>query len=249
MSDNGGHYHNTDLMMIMGYWSEWSELILNTGNGNNTLLGNSNWFEWQWPTTGEFVEYIKAQDVPSMGKWKIFTVAELDKLFPNEINYTTFEENDYTFEANEFPLNLVGNINKSDRYTAEDMHNELIQCAKDGEIKMEESLLFDELPQDDINKDQLDIGYSSKTSKKILFKDINFSNPVQNINLENNIVNLFNNNNLSENLADMFFELENNTYSKNFEVDSNTNILDEFENTSQDYHELSDDISVSADYF
>ncbi|KAF0552796.1 hypothetical protein F8M41_021038 [Gigaspora margarita] len=44
------------------------------------------------------------------------------------------------------------------------------------------SLLFDKLPQDDyfdINEDQLDIGYSSKTSKKISFKDINFSNPVQ----------------------------------------------------------------------
>src|SRR5260363_348875 len=114
------------------------------------------------------------------------------------------------------------------------------------------SLLFDELPQDDhfdTNEDQLDIGYSFKTSKKILFKDINFSNPVQNINLESNITNLSNDDNLSENLADMSFELEDDTYSKNLEVDPNTNILDEFENTSQGYRELSDDISVSADYF
>ncbi|KAF0525182.1 zn-finger domain-containing protein [Gigaspora margarita] len=114
------------------------------------------------------------------------------------------------------------------------------------------SSLFDELLQDDlydINENQLDIGYSSKTSKKILFKDINFSNPVQNINLESNIANLSNDDNLSKNLADMFFELENNTYSKNLEVNPNTNILDEFENTSQGYHKLSDDISVSADYF
>ncbi|KAF0546610.1 zn-finger domain-containing protein [Gigaspora margarita] len=101
----------------------------------------------------------------------------------------------------------------------------------------------------DINEDQLDIGYSSKTSKKILFKDINFSNPVQNINLESNIANLSNNNDLSENLADISFELENNTYSKNLEVDSNTNILDKFKNTSQGFHELSNNISVSADYF
>ncbi|KAF0358364.1 hypothetical protein F8M41_014446 [Gigaspora margarita] len=60
------------------------------------------------------------------------------------------------------------------------------------------SSLFDKLPQNDlfdINKDQLDIEYSSKTSKKLLFKDINFSNPVQNINLESNIANLSNNNN------------------------------------------------------
>ncbi|KAF0539801.1 hypothetical protein F8M41_006745 [Gigaspora margarita] len=98
------------------------------------------------------------------------------------------------------------------------------------------SLLFDELSQDnlfDINENQLDIGFSSKASRKILFKDINFSNPVQNINLKSNIANLLNDNNLSENLANMYFELEDNTYLKNFEVDSNTNILDEFENTSQ----------------
>ncbi|KAF0554713.1 hypothetical protein F8M41_018855 [Gigaspora margarita] len=101
----------------------------------------------------------------------------------------------------------------------------------------------------DINEDQLDIGYSSKTSKKILFKDINFSNPVQNINLESNIANLSNDDDLSENLADMSFELEDNTYSKNLEVDPNTNVLDEFENISKGYRELSDDISVSADYF
>ncbi|KAF0552311.1 zn-finger domain-containing protein [Gigaspora margarita] len=114
------------------------------------------------------------------------------------------------------------------------------------------SSLSDEISQDDlfnINKDQLDIGYSSKISKKISFKDINFSNLVQNINLESNIANLSNDDNLSENLADMSFELENSTYSKNLEVDSNTNILDKFENTSQGYCELSDDISVSTDYF
>ncbi|KAF0443113.1 zn-finger domain-containing protein [Gigaspora margarita] len=114
------------------------------------------------------------------------------------------------------------------------------------------SSLFDKLPQDDlfnINKDQLDIGYSSKTSKKLLFKDINFSNPVQNINLESNIANLSNDDNLSENLADMSFKLEDNTYSKNLEVNPNTNILDKFENTSQGFRELSDDISVNADYF
>src|SRR5260364_142555 len=93
------------------------------------------------------------------------------------------------------------------------------------------SSLFDELPQDnhfDINEYQLDIGYSSKTSKKISFKNINFSNPMQNINLESNIANLSNDNDLSENLADMSLELENNTYSKNLEVDPNTNVLDKF---------------------
>ncbi|KAF0419880.1 zn-finger domain-containing protein [Gigaspora margarita] len=47
----------------------------------------------------------------------------------------------------------------------------------------------------------------------------------------------------------MFFELEDNIYSKNLEVDPNTNIFDKFENTSQRYRKLSDDMSVSANYF
>ncbi|KAF0458251.1 hypothetical protein F8M41_001051 [Gigaspora margarita] len=114
------------------------------------------------------------------------------------------------------------------------------------------SSLFDELLQDNhfvINEDQLDIGYSSKTSKKVLFKDINFNNLVQNINLESNIANLSNDDNLFENLADISLELEDNTYSKNLEINPNTNIFDEFENTLQRYRKLSNDMSVSANYF
>ncbi|KAF0555064.1 zn-finger domain-containing protein [Gigaspora margarita] len=83
----------------------------------------------------------------------------------------------------------------------------------------------------------------------VIAKNINFSNLVQNNNLKSNIENLSNDDNLSENLADISFELEDNTYSKNLEVGPNTNILDEFENTSQGFRELSDDISVSTDYF
>ena len=33
---------------------------------------------------------------------------------------------------------LAGNVNKSDRYTAQDMYNELVQCAQESEIKMKE---------------------------------------------------------------------------------------------------------------
>ena len=33
---------------------------------------------------------------------------------------------------------LAGNVNKSDRYTAQDMYDELVQYAQEGEIKMEE---------------------------------------------------------------------------------------------------------------
>jgi hypothetical protein len=115
-------------------------------------------------------------------------------------------------------------------------------------VSFRKSSHFDELSQDDlfdINEDKLDIRSSSK---KISFKNINFSDPVHNIKTIMVPSNLSNDDNLSENLADMSFELEDNTYS-NFEVDPNADILDEFENTSQGYHELSDDSSVNAGYF
>ncbi|RIB24259.1 hypothetical protein C2G38_2169005 [Gigaspora rosea] len=41
---------------------------------------------WQWPTTGEFSRCIKAQDIPDIGEWKIFTIAELDKCRKKDIH-------------------------------------------------------------------------------------------------------------------------------------------------------------------
>ena len=33
---------------------------------------------------------------------------------------------------------MAGNVSKSDRYTAQDMHQELVKCAKEGEIESDE---------------------------------------------------------------------------------------------------------------
>ncbi|CAG8581026.1 9213_t:CDS:1 [Scutellospora calospora] len=60
--------------------------IQDRGSGNNTLPGNSNWFKWQWPITGEFSRCIKARDIPGIGEWKIFTIAKLDKFRKKDIN-------------------------------------------------------------------------------------------------------------------------------------------------------------------
>ena len=29
ISDNGGHYHNTELMIILSYWKEWYDICIN----------------------------------------------------------------------------------------------------------------------------------------------------------------------------------------------------------------------------
>ncbi|CAG8771727.1 1221_t:CDS:2, partial [Rhizophagus irregularis] len=43
------------------------------GNESNTLPGNSNWFEWQWPTSGDFEGCILARSIPNLGPWTTFT--------------------------------------------------------------------------------------------------------------------------------------------------------------------------------
>ncbi|RGB32773.1 hypothetical protein C1646_207202 [Rhizophagus diaphanus] len=89
LSDNGPHYHNADLMLILGHWNEWYNItvkkwvFLETGEAKtsidshhaqishainryvrlgfdineesgrkkkNSIPGNSNWYEWSWPT-------------------------------------------------------------------------------------------------------------------------------------------------------------------------------------------------------
>ncbi|CAG8522212.1 6441_t:CDS:2, partial [Racocetra persica] len=179
--------------------------IRDRGSGNNTLPGNSNWFEWQWPTTGEFSGCIKARDIPSIGLipsrlTRESLVKELEKrnfrfnnkenkdqlinllenqlvedtkqakIAHNQTNSISNKENCHIFKVDKFSLNsgwalkanqkfgrkgtgkrispeirallegyfLAGNINKSDRYTAQDMHDELVQHAQEGEIKVEE---------------------------------------------------------------------------------------------------------------
>ncbi|GES72774.1 hypothetical protein GLOIN_2v1767687 [Rhizophagus clarus] len=112
MSDNGGHYHNADLMMIMAFWPKWYNVkvkkwvFLEAGEaktaidshhaqithainryvrGSNTLPGNSNWFEWQWPTSGDYAGCILARSIPNFGPWTTFTPTQLEKLQKREI--------------------------------------------------------------------------------------------------------------------------------------------------------------------
>ncbi|RGB30917.1 hypothetical protein C1646_764737 [Rhizophagus diaphanus] len=54
-------------------------------SGSNTLTGNSNWFEWQWPTSGDFERCILARSIPNLGPWTTFTSTQLEKLQKREI--------------------------------------------------------------------------------------------------------------------------------------------------------------------
>ncbi|RIB01759.1 hypothetical protein C2G38_2255995 [Gigaspora rosea] len=54
-----------------------------------TMVGNSNWFEWQWPINGDLEGCILARSIPNIGDWTIFTQTQLEKLQKYEIKKPT----------------------------------------------------------------------------------------------------------------------------------------------------------------
>src|SRR5207245_2998098 len=45
----------------------------------NTLPGNSNLFEWTWPGEGPMEGYILGREIPNIGEWMNFSLANLQK--------------------------------------------------------------------------------------------------------------------------------------------------------------------------
>jgi hypothetical protein len=90
------------------------------------------------------------------------------------------------------------------------------------------------------------------SSKKILIKDIHFNDSLQSYDNFSNNSNTEENfactSKLSDGLANMSFEFEDNTNSLfNFDNDLNDSILNEFENTLQEYQELSEEIFTNIE--
>ncbi|RHZ86975.1 hypothetical protein Glove_41g97 [Diversispora epigaea] len=183
MSDNGGHYHNADLMMIMSFWPEWYNIEVkkwifleageaktsidshhaqishainryvrlgfdiqtgqdienaikgirgtsvahlqpnrDRGTGNNILPGNSNWFEWQWQTTGDLDGCILARAVPNIGDWIIFTPAQLKKLQNREIETPKPLSSNHTIPSTSWEV-PIPNSERFDIQTGQDIEN------------------------------------------------------------------------------------------------------------------------------
>ncbi|CAG8668389.1 10476_t:CDS:2, partial [Dentiscutata erythropus] len=100
--------------------------IWDRGSGNNTLPENSNWFKWQWPTTSKFSGCIKVRDIPGIGKWKIFTIAELDKFCKKDIHKPTPQVSTHTTPSSKWEM-LMPNSSRliPSRLTRESLVKEL----------------------------------------------------------------------------------------------------------------------------
>ncbi|RIB00827.1 hypothetical protein C2G38_2232810, partial [Gigaspora rosea] len=235
ISDNGPHYHNADLMLIMGRWKEWYNILLENGlfmklqnlsiknlindllyityntswrfniaQGSdielaiegirgtsvahlepecskgkkqvNTLLGNSNWFSWEWPWDDNNTGYVRARAIPNIEihpdhltvdqlktqltnrgvsynneSTKQDLISLLNNKLSQELELQKTELSAEALNSNEERGGgkriskhvitylegyfLAGNINKSDRYTAEEMHTELLELVKTGNLE------------------------------------------------------------------------------------------------------------------
>ncbi|RHZ81201.1 hypothetical protein Glove_123g95 [Diversispora epigaea] len=107
ISDNGDHYHNSELMTIIKVCG-W--IFFKPGEAKTTVdfhhaviahaikryirvdhsltngediekalhnLSISKWFEWTWPITGEFAGYVHARSLPYIGNWINFSPAQI----------------------------------------------------------------------------------------------------------------------------------------------------------------------------
>ncbi|RHZ72722.1 hypothetical protein Glove_240g36 [Diversispora epigaea] len=102
ISDNGPHYHNTEMMLIGK-----NSMILNLSvypikryvrigfeikEGNyiekaikiKSLVGISNLNEWKWPIESPFAGYIQARPLPKIGNYINYSPAQIEKLPKSE---------------------------------------------------------------------------------------------------------------------------------------------------------------------
>ena len=49
------------------------------------MKGISKWFEWQWPTEGQFAGYIQAKSLPNIGEWNNFSPQQIRNLSNTDI--------------------------------------------------------------------------------------------------------------------------------------------------------------------
>jgi len=49
-----------------------------------TLDGITNWFQFIWPSEGEYAGHICARALPGFGQWNIFSVSDVKKAIKNQ---------------------------------------------------------------------------------------------------------------------------------------------------------------------
>ncbi|RIB16393.1 hypothetical protein C2G38_2143116 [Gigaspora rosea] len=82
------------------------------GSGKNSLPSNSNWFEWQLPTTEKLAGSILARAIPNIGNWKVFSPADLEKLCKKDIHKPNPEISTHTTPCSDWEISIPNAIRK-----------------------------------------------------------------------------------------------------------------------------------------
>ncbi|CAG8625593.1 5162_t:CDS:2 [Dentiscutata erythropus] len=132
------------------------------GTRSNTLSGNSNWFEWQWPIDEDLEEKLQKHEINKptshnstpttpISNWYIPppNPAHIDNIFSLRLGWALKENQKFGKKSARKQMSkkvrallegffIAENANKSDRYNAQDIYRELLKCADEGEISTEE---------------------------------------------------------------------------------------------------------------
>ncbi|GET51900.1 hypothetical protein GLOIN_2v1880126 [Rhizophagus irregularis DAOM 181602=DAOM 197198] len=215
LSDNGPHYHNADLMLILGHWNEWYNIsvkkwvFLEAGEAKtsidshhaqishainryvrlgfdinegvdienaiqgicgtsvahleperkkesgrkkkNSIPGNSNWYEWSWPTEGEYAGFIQARAMPNIGTWKNFEPAKIAQFEKRPLEKPNSQVSDHSIPTSNWniPLPHRSKIN-TNRLTIEELKKQLKEYGVDTDVSNNRVILA-EILQNKLN--------------------------------------------------------------------------------------------------
>ncbi|GBC02273.1 hypothetical protein RclHR1_04530015 [Rhizophagus clarus] len=94
ISDNGSHYHNSELMIILSYWKEWYNIKVNKWISQSirrrVKLGfeirNGENIQERWPDEEGLDGCIQARALPHIGEWKTFTPNQIFNWMKDEVH-------------------------------------------------------------------------------------------------------------------------------------------------------------------
>ncbi|CAB4382137.1 unnamed protein product [Rhizophagus irregularis] len=118
----------------------------------NSIPGNSNWYEWSWPTEGEYAGFIQARAMPNIGIWKIFEPAKIAQFEKRPLEKPNPQVSDHSTPTSNWniPLPHKSKINPN-RLTIEELKKKLRDYGIDTDIMSDNRVVLAEILQNILN--------------------------------------------------------------------------------------------------
>ncbi|CAG8704179.1 11898_t:CDS:2, partial [Acaulospora morrowiae] len=126
LSDNGGHYHNKQLMLIISQWELWygisikSWIFLEPGETKTTIDSH------HAQAKGEYAGHVYARALPGFDQWNTFSVSDVKKAIKNqEFTKPNPQTSDCTIPQSDWIVPLSNKISNPNYWSKEAIKNEL----------------------------------------------------------------------------------------------------------------------------